>query len=144
MNCNEAKLKVQALIDTEIDEPEIAPLISHLESCYACRNEYIALFKLQKRFKEYGLPEPGKEWFETLSKRFTRRGTGLMGRIFFFGSYALLLGYALYSLFLSKDTDLVLKIGIGGIVLGFLVLLGITIADRIVESKGDRYKGVLK
>jgi hypothetical protein len=33
---------------------------------------------------------------------------------------------------------------IGGILLGFAVLLGITVVNRIWESKEDRYKGVMK
>ena len=89
MTCEQAKLQIQALRDNEIEEHQIAPLISHLESCYTCRNEYITFLKLQRK---------------------------LAG----------------------------IKIGIAGIAVGFLVLLGITIADRVRESKNDRYKGVMK
>ena len=40
MDCEEAKLKMNALIDNEIDEKDVPGLISHLESCYKCRDEY--------------------------------------------------------------------------------------------------------
>jgi hypothetical protein len=144
MNCEEAKLKAQALIDNEIDEREVPSLISHLESCYVCRDEYIALLGLQKRFQNHGIPAPPPEWFESLPKKIARRTGSLVGKIFFYSSYALLLGYALYSLLSSKETGIPVKIALAGIVLGFVVLLGITIVDRITESKNDRYKGVIK
>ena len=127
-----------------INGQEVAPLISHLESCYSCRNEYITFLKLQRKLAGIGIPEPRKEWFESLPNRVLRRTSRIAGKIFFFGSYALLLSYALYSLFGDRNTESIIKIGIAGIVVGFLILLGITIADRVKESKTDRYKGVTK
>jgi len=46
ITCEQAKLQIQALLDNEIEEQQIAPLISHLESCYTCRNEYISVLRL--------------------------------------------------------------------------------------------------
>jgi hypothetical protein len=64
--------------------------------------------------------------------------------VLFFGSYAFLLGYALYTILSDRNTEVIIRLGIAGIAVGFLVLLGITIADRVRESKYDRYKGVMK
>jgi predicted anti-sigma-YlaC factor YlaD len=144
MTCEQAKLQIQALLDDEIEEQQVAPLISHLESCYTCRNEYITFLKLKRKLAGIGIPEPPKEWFEKLPNKVLRRTSGLFGKVLFFGSYALLLGYALYSLLSDRNTDNIVKFGITGIAVGFLVLLGITIADRVRESKNDRYKGVMK
>ena len=144
MSCEQARLQMQALIDNEIEEQQVAPLISHLESCYSCRNEYITFLNLQRKLAGIGIPEPPKEWFEALPNRVLRRTGRIFGKVFFFGSYALLLGYALYSLFGDRNTETIIKIGIAGIIIGFLVLLGITIADRVRENKDDRYKGVMK
>ena len=132
------------MIDNEIEEGDVAPMISHLESCYRCREEYIQLLNLQKKMKGASIPQPRKEWFEELPRRVLRRTTGLVGRIFFIGSYVLLLGYSLYHLFASQDADLFVKLVIGGTVAGFFVLLGVSISDRLRESKTDRYKGVMK
>lgn len=144
MNCEQARLQIQALLDNEIGEDQVAPLLSHLESCYSCRSEYISFLKLTKKLKGLSIPEPAAEWFETLPKKIVYRSSKLLGKILFFGSYALLLGYALYSILSDKSTDAILKVGIGGIVLGFAVLLGVTVAGRIRESRDDRYKGVMK
>ena len=64
MTCEQAKLQVQALLDNEIEEQQVTPLISHLESCYSCRNEYITFLKLQRKMAGISIPEPPKEWFE--------------------------------------------------------------------------------
>ena len=57
---------------------------------------------------------------------------------------AVLLGYALFTLLSDRNTNSIIKIAVAGIAVGFIVLLGITIADRVRESKDDRYKGVMK
>jgi len=144
MECEEAKLKLNALIDNEIEEGDVAPMISHLESCYRCREEYVQLLSLQKKMKGAPIPQPRKVWFEELPRRVLRRTTGMAGRIFFIGSYVLLLGYSLYHLFASQDADLFVKLVIAGTAVGFFVLLGVSISDRLRESKTDRYKGVMK
>ena len=144
MECEEAKLKLNALIDNEIEEGDVAPMISHLESCYRCREEYVQLLSLQKKMKGAPIPQPRKVWFEELLRRVLRRTTGMAGRIFFIGSYVLLLGYSLYHLFASQDADLCVKLVIAGTAVGFFVLLGVSISDRLRESKTDRYRGVMK
>ena len=144
MTCEQAKLQVQALLDNEIEEQQVTPLISHLESCYSCRNEYITFLKLQRKMAGISIPEPPKEWFETLPKKVFHRTSNIFGKTLFFGSYVLLFGYALFSLFSDRNTEGIIKIGIGGILLGFAVLLGITVVNKIRENKDDRYKGVMK
>jgi predicted anti-sigma-YlaC factor YlaD len=144
ITCEQAKLQIQAFLDNEIEEQQVAPLISHLESCYTCRNEYISFLKLQQKLAGIGIPEPPKEWFEKLPNKVLRRTSRIFGKLLFFGSYALLLGYALHGLLSDRTTGSIIKIGVAGIAVGFFILLGITIADRVRESKDDRYRGVMK
>jgi len=144
MECQDAKLKVQALVDSELPEAEIDLVIEHVQSCYRCRDEYISLLKLQRKMKGLQFPEPSKEWFEDLKKKTGRRITSLFGQFLFIGSYIVLLAYALYAIFTNSGEGLFIKLIIGGIVLGALSLLGVTIADRVRESKTDKYKEVIK
>ena len=102
------------------------------------------LLRLQRKMKGFKIPEPSEEWFESFPKRIFRRASGSAGRLLFFGSYILLLGYTLYSFFSSSDTDLFLKLVTGGVVFGALLLFGVTIADRMKERKTDKYRGVMK
>lgn len=144
MNCEEARLKINALIDNELDKEDTLPLFQHLSTCETCRNEYLEQLELHKKLRNVHVPEPTDEWYKTFPKRILRNITGIGGRIFFVGSYVLLLVYVLYQLFISSDTDIILKIIMGGLSLGFIVLLTVSIIDRINESKDDKYKGVIR
>ena len=144
MTCSDAKLKLPALLDSELDDSEIPVVVNHMESCYKCRNDYIDLLRLKKRMDSIEIPEPENEWFEMLQQRIARRLSALVGKALFFGSYLLLLAYALYSFFSSSEEGILLKILGGGIFLGLLILLGVTVMDRVRESKTDKYKGVTK
>ena len=99
MNCDEAKLKIQALADGELAESDIPDALEHVQSCYNCREEYISLLQLQKKLKGLIQHEPSAEWFEKLNRRITRKIGSSAGQILFIGSYLALIAYAVYSLF---------------------------------------------
>lgn len=143
MTCSEARLKASALIDDEVDERDIAPLVSHLESCYRCRNTYIELLKTQRRLSGIRIPEPSGAWYEELPWRIGRTVLARIGRIGFIGSYVLLGAYAIYRLYASSEVTLAVKLIIGALVVGFCILLTVSIADRIRERKDDPYKHVM-
>ena len=144
MICDDAKLKAQALVDNELAETEIPEVMEHVQSCYACREEYIQLLRLQRKMKGLRYPEPPQEWFERLNKRVGRKISSSIGQILFLSSYLALIAYALYSLFAGNEADLFIKIVIGGILAGIVIVLGVTIGDRAKEYKDDKYKGVMK
>lgn len=143
MQCDEAALKVQALADNELTETEIPEVMAHVQSCYNCRNDYVQLLRLQRRMK-FVIEEPSQEWFEKLERRTGRKIASGSGQALFIGSYILLLGYALYSLFVNSEVGTFVKLSVGGIVLGGASLFGVSILDRVRESRDDKYKGVVK
>ncbi len=144
MNCEEARLKIQALIDNELDEGEISQVLDHVQSCYRCRNEYIELLRLRKKMKNLAVPEPSSAWFESLQRKIGRKISSSAGQFLFIGSYLALAAYAVYSLLTDAGVALFIKIFVGGILAGTTLLLGVTIADRVRESRDDKYKGVMK
>jgi len=144
MNCDDAKFKCQLLIDDELGEEEIAPVLEHIESCYKCRNEYVELLKLRKKLSGIKNPAPQEEWFETLNKKKGRRFIGRFGIILMAVSYLLLLGFALFTLFSDSTEGLFIKIIVATSVLSVIVLFITAFSDRLKESKTDRYKGVMK
>ncbi|MDC7226192.1 MAG: hypothetical protein PQJ61_05465 [Spirochaetales bacterium] len=144
MNCEDAKYKCQLLIDDELNEEEIAPLMGHLESCYKCRDEYIGLLKLRRKLNGIKGPAPDEEWFENLSRNKGRRFAGGAGFILMVVSWLLLAGYALYSLFSDSGEGLFIKIVVAAAVVSVIVLFITALTDRIKESKTDKYKGVIK
>ena len=144
MECQEAKMKLQALLDRELEEPEIPSVMEHVESCYQCRQEYIDFLKLQKRLEGVKTEMPGDRWFETLETRKYRKGFRRAGLAAFIGSYLLLAAYFLVQFFSDAGEDLIVRILTGGVVLGAGVLFLIAFFDRRRESRTDKYKGVIK
>ena len=142
MECDDAKLMIQALIDKELPEDKIEGVISHVESCYKCRKLYIDFLRLDKQLHSVSFKEPPKEWFENLSKRKGRmffQRFGLFGLLF---SNVILLAIVFMNVFFSAP--IFEKVLLSTVVGGILILLGVTISDKIHESKGDKYKGVMK
>ena len=144
MDCEEAKLKVQALADNELDEAEIPAVLHHLESCYRCRNEYIEFLSLQKELRGAKFPEPEQAWFEERYRRKSRKFGSSFGQIFFIVSYIALIIFAVFQLFKDPDVSMLLRVIIGGIIIGVAVLFAVTVGDRIREKKTDRYGDVQK
>jgi len=142
MDCNEARLKMQALIDRELGEEEIPRVIDHMESCYGCRQEYIGFLRLQKKLESGDYPEPPREWFDQLEKNRPRRALARLGLILMVGSYAVLALYGLFQAFSEGSEEFLPKLLFGGIMGGALLLLAITFSDRRRESRTDRYKDV--
>jgi len=144
MDCQEARMKLQALLDSELEEAEITPVMNHMESCYVCRQEYIDFLKLQKRLAGVRPALPPEEWFEGLEKRKYRKGFRRLGLLAFGGSYILLLGYFLIQFFTNSGEDLIVRILVGGILSGLGILFLVALTDRIKEGRTDKYKGVIK
>ena len=144
MNCEEARLKSQLLIDDELEEEEIAPVMEHLQSCYKCRDEYIGLLKLRKQLTGIKNEAPDEEWFETLSRKRGRRFFSRFGLILLGLSYLLLLGFALFNIFTDSSEGLFIKLVVAAAVVSVIVLFVTALSDRIRESRTDKYKGVIK
>ncbi len=55
-----------------------------------------------------------------------------------------LLGWGVKGFFMASDIPLLVRIAVGAIGAGILVLLGVAIKDRISKSKTEDFKGVEK
>lgn len=144
MTNEELKLKIQALVDNELPPEEIEPVMKTIEGNYELRTEYVELKKLMHTMAGLQYPKPKEEWFQKLARRPVRRLFNGLGLWAFIASYLLLVGYALYTFFSDPGEALLPKLFAGGLILSILLLAGVTIRDRLVESKDDKYKGVMK
>jgi hypothetical protein len=53
-----------------------------------------------------------------------------------------LIGWAVKDFFTSSEVPLLVRIAVGAVAAGFLVLLGIAIKDRLAKRKKEDFKGV--
>ncbi|MFH1169111.1 MAG: hypothetical protein V1691_00315 [Chloroflexota bacterium] len=53
-----------------------------------------------------------------------------------------LIAWGVKGFFLAADIPLLLRIAVGAIGAGVLILLGVVIKDRLTEGKTDKFKGV--
>ena len=144
MKCEDAKYKIQALIDKELPENEIDEVISHTESCYKCRNEYISLLQLEKKLKGVSFPDPEYDWFEEKRKKFIRSFSSFFGKMLVLFSFLVLFAWSVIELVKTSNTQPIIRISIAGLAAGIVILVVVSISDRITERKYDKYRSIKK
>ena len=50
--------------------------------------------------------------------------------------------WSIKEFFIDPEVDLLIRVAVGAVGLGLLVLLGVVLKDRLRSSKNDRFKGV--
>jgi hypothetical protein len=53
-----------------------------------------------------------------------------------------LIGWGVQGFFMSSDIPLLVRIAVGAIGVGVLILIGVAIKDRITKAKTENFKGV--
>lgn len=144
MNCNDATLKIQALIDKELPEQEITDVVQHIESCYKCRDEYVEMLKLERQLKGLSFPEPAYDWYAVQKKKFLRSVFSFIGRLLILFCFSLLFLYGVIELLRNNNVTPIIQISTAGITVGIGLLVFISISDRMAEKKNDKYKGIMK
>lgn len=141
---DDVRMKIQALADNELPESEIEPTLEAIQGSYEYRTEYAELLKLRRQLGRGPAPPVSQDWVERAEKRISRRLSRGLGMLLFVGSYAVLLGYAVLTMFRDPDVPLIVSVLMVTAVVGFVVLLGNAIADRVRESKTDKYRGIIR
>ena len=140
---DEIHLRIQALADNELPEEEIDAVLAEIQGSYEYRNEYADLLRMKRRISGTAVRAP-EDWLARAEKRVSRRISRGTGLLLFVGSYVVLIGYALFTLFREPSVPLIVSVLIGSLVLGLIVLLVNAIADRVRESKTDKYRELIR
>jgi hypothetical protein len=141
---DDIKLRIQALVDNELPASEIRPTLELIRADTELQDEYVELLRIKRRIGPGPATRIPEAWVEQAEKSIRRRSGRIVGIILLVGSYVLLLGYALFTLFSRPGTPLIVAILISSSVLGFLFLLFNAIADRMRERRDDRYREVMR
>jgi hypothetical protein len=140
----EIQLKLQALADNELAEDEIGPVLTAVQGSYEYREEYAELLRLKKRLSGVVGRGPGNDWVLAAERSITRKLFRGLGTVFFIGTYLALLGVAALTFFRDSDVPTYVSVLVGVGIAGLVVLLGTAIADRVRESRTDKYRGVIR
>ena len=146
MKCDEIRMFLSALVDNELDSEQKRIVADHLATCDDCRKEYAKLRKLKEVTDDMQFFDlPDKLWAGYWHGIYNRIERGI-GWVFLSLGAIILLAFGAWELFqnffLSSEPPLLLKFGVGALLLGLIVLLVSIIRERIFSRTHDRYEEV--
>jgi len=141
-NCEHYRGLISGLLDDELTPDESAELNSHLVRCASCRADYEQLSRTEHKLEAISYVELSEAAARSLWRLPFARSLRNASLFLVIGGYAALVLYGLFTFFTGGDEDLFGKITIGAIVIGFLVLLGSLLIERISTYRVDPYKEI--
>jgi hypothetical protein len=142
----EFRVKLSGYIDDELSPDERRDFEAHLTGCAECRKELNSFRKLKEvtgAMKYADIPEQVWEGYWVGIYRRLERG---LSWIFISIGVIVILGFGCFRLFndffLNSDEPILLRIGIGFGIIGFIILLVSLLRERLFASKRDRYDEV--
>lgn len=146
MNCEDIRVLLSALVDNELDPEQKKTVADHLIGCDSCREEYVKMKKLKEvtdDMKYFDLPDRLMAGYWKGIYNRIERGAGW---IFLSVGAILLLAFGAWELlnkfFLDSHPPLILKIGVGTLLIGVIVLVVSVIRERFFSIEHDRYEEV--
>lgn len=140
---DEIRLKIQALADNELPPEEIDDVLGQIQGSYEYRSEYAELLRV-KRVISGASVSVSSDWLAKAERKISRKVSRATGLLFLAVSYLLLVGYAVFTVFATPEVPMAILIVVGSLVLGVSVLLVGAIADRVRESRNDKYKEIIR
>lgn len=145
MSTNEEKFKIllSGYMDGELSPDQESELKEHLKGCSECQKELDAFQKLKEVTGAMKYADVPEHVWENYWKSMYRRFELGLGWIFLSIGVILILCtvvfYLIKDFFLNPAEPLILKIGIAGVIAGFMILLVSVLRERIFAHKRDRY-----
>lgn len=141
-DCEKFKGLLMGLIDRELTPEESNEVNAHLARCAKCREEYEQLRETSGKINSLSFVEPTDEVLEKIWKSPFSRMTRNAGLVMIIGGYAALILFGLFQIIFSDDEAWFPRISIAAIIIGFLILLGHVIRERLKTFKTDPYKEI--
>ena len=142
MACEKFKPLLMGLIDGELTPEESAEVNEHLIKCEACRTEYEELRETAGKIEGVSFIEPQDEVLRKLWKRPYSRLMRNSGLFLVISGWIFLIAYALVEIFRDNQEPFLPKMAVAAVIIGFFILLGFLIRERIQTYKVDPYKEV--
>ena len=144
--CEQAEMLVMGLLDNELSKEETQAVEQHLASCSRCASKYESFKNLKKDTSEMkfkSLPEVyWDEYWQHVYNRIERS----IGWIFFsVGAIiiSIITGYTiLQEYFLNPEEPLGIKIGVGLLGIGTIVLFVSVLREKLMVRSVDKYRSI--
>lgn len=141
-NCEHYRGLIAGLLDNELTADESVELNDHLIRCASCRADYEELRRTERRLEAISYVEITDEAARALWRLPYARTLRNASLFMVIGGYAALVLYGFIVFLTNGDEDLFTKVTLAAIVIGFLVLLGSLIVERISTYRVDPYKEI--
>ncbi len=140
--CKRYKGFLSGMLDGELTSEESVELNEHLIRCASCRADYDELRRTDEKLEAIGFTEitdaAARAFWKLPYSRAVRNASLLM----IGGGYAAFLLYAFVTFLADSSEGSFGKVASAAIVIGFLVLLGMVVIERIQTYKVDPYKEI--
>jgi len=141
-NCEQYKGLLTGLLDGELTAEEAAELNNHLIRCASCRADYEQLRSTENKLEAISFIEVTDEAAKAFWRLPYSRALRNASLFMMIGGYAALISYAVVTALVEGTEGLFQKLSLTAIVIGFLVLLGLMVVERISTYKVDSYKEI--
>lgn len=148
MSCDRFRQLMMGRLDGELPEEQREELKEHLHHCEACRKELEGFAALKEELAMMEFKEPTDAELERYWRGIYNRLERGLGWILFSLGAVVVICYGAFELleelFKNPTVALVLKIGVGALVMGGVVLFVSILRERLAVRKKDRYSKEVK
>lgn len=141
-DCHDYEPLIAGMLDGELTVDETLTIKEHLIRCAACRADYEQLRRSQNRLEAISFLEVTDEAVQGLWRLPYSRAARTAALALVVGGYAALLVFAVLAFLADGAHGLATKVAAGAVAIGFLVLLGMLVLERVLTYKVDPYKEI--
>jgi len=146
MGCERFEFLISGLLDRELDTSQEQMLRGHLRVCDKCRRKHEELLRLKEVTDSVRFKDLSEEFWAGYWKSIYRRIERGLGWILLSVGAIILISFGLYEslsqFFADPEVSLLVKIGVGALGLGIIILLVSITRERIFAYRRDRYREV--
>ena len=140
--CQAIEELLSGYLDGELTQQNRQRVELHLEDCDDCHKAYKELAQLQNDIGELSFGEMSpQQWSEIMNDATVRTSRGF-GWLFYIVGILIVVGYGAYEFAIDDEVPALVKTGIAGMLMGFVLLFYSVLRQRMIASKTDKYKDV--
>lgn len=148
MNCEEARFLMMGYLDGELTEEQKEAFLQHVNQCPDCQAEWRGFKSLKEetgKMKFRALPE--MFWDDYWQHVYNKIERGI-GWIFFSLGAIIVLGFIGYEFLkdflLNAQEPLLLRVGLGLLVFGFIIIFVSVLREKLMVRSHDKYRRIVR